>query len=90
MKCPLFDFCDSITATCRVKEPDEGCYYYRYFRDLINRKEAEKHNMFVMIVQPKVGVAMRSEARKQNVSGIPQILAEYNLTFSQNSVIIYM
>ena len=42
MKCPLFDFCDSITATCRVSEPDEGCYYYRYFHDLIQRKEKEK------------------------------------------------
>lgn len=41
MKCPLFDFCDSITAVCRVSEPDEGCYYYRYFRDLIQRKEKE-------------------------------------------------
>lgn len=42
MRCPLFDFCDSITATCRVKEPDEGCYYYRYFKDLIQRNEEKK------------------------------------------------
>ena len=42
MKCPLFNFCDSITAVCRVSEPDEGCYYYRYFSDLIQRKEKKK------------------------------------------------
>ena len=42
MKCPLFDFCDSITATCRVKEPDEDCYYYRYFKKLIQLNEKKK------------------------------------------------
>ena len=35
MKCPLFDWCPCKTAMCRVCEPDETCYWYRYFKKLI-------------------------------------------------------
>lgn len=34
-KCPLFEFCNCKTAACRVQLPDEGCYWYRYFKNLI-------------------------------------------------------
>ena len=40
--CPLLDFCNYRSAICRVREPDETCYWYRYFENLIkeNNKEA--------------------------------------------------
>jgi hypothetical protein len=34
-KCPLFEFCNCKTAACRVQLPDESCYWYRYFKNLI-------------------------------------------------------
>jgi hypothetical protein len=37
--CPLVDFCNCKTAVCRTMLPDESCYWYRYFKDLIERKE---------------------------------------------------
>lgn len=39
--CPLISFCQSRTGPCFVREPDDGCYYYRYFKDLIKRREGE-------------------------------------------------
>lgn len=33
--CPLFNFCNCKTAVCRVQLPDESCYWYRYFENLI-------------------------------------------------------
>ena len=43
--CPFVEFCICRTATCRVREPDEGCYLYRYFKDLIERREKENENL---------------------------------------------
>ena len=37
--CPLLDFCNCKTAVCRVREPDETCYWYRYFEKLIMEKD---------------------------------------------------
>ena len=34
-KCPLFDYCPLITAICAVRLPDEGCFWYRWFKKLI-------------------------------------------------------
>ena len=65
MKCPLFNFCDSITATCRVKEPDEGCYYYRYFRDLIQRKEKQKKKSVCDGCTASHGCTEWSDSRKE-------------------------
>ena len=39
--CPLVSHCQSRTAICFVREPDDGCYYYRYFKELIKRREGE-------------------------------------------------
>lgn len=41
--CPLVSHCQSRTGPCFVMEPDDGCYYYRYFRDLIKRREGDKN-----------------------------------------------
>lgn len=38
-KCPLFEICNCKTAICRCFLPDETCYYYRFFRDLIKGSE---------------------------------------------------
>ena len=38
MKCPLFNICDCKTAMCRVEPPDDSCYYYRYFKSIIEAK----------------------------------------------------
>lgn len=37
--CPLFEFCNCKTAMCSVVEPDESCYWYRYFKKLIEKNE---------------------------------------------------
>ena len=42
MKCPLFNICDCKTAMCRVVPPDDSCYYYRYFKSIIEAKANNK------------------------------------------------
>lgn len=37
--CPLFDFCNGKTAVCRVRLPDDDCYWYRWFKRLIKENE---------------------------------------------------
>ena len=44
MKCPLFSFCNCKTAMCRVILPDESCYWYRYFKQLIKENQEMKIN----------------------------------------------
>ena len=41
MKCPLFNICNCKTAMCRVEPPDDSCYYYRYFKSIIEAKTKE-------------------------------------------------
>ena len=36
--CPLFNICNCKTAMCRVELPDDSCYYYRYFKSIIEAK----------------------------------------------------
>ena len=36
--CVLFPICNCKTAMCRAMPPDESCYYYRYFKKLIEEK----------------------------------------------------
>lgn len=42
-KCELFNICNCKTAMCRVCPPDESCYYYRYFKKIIERTEKSKN-----------------------------------------------
>ena len=44
MKCPLFDFCNCKTAYCQVKLPDDSCYWYRWFKTLIEKNNKENIN----------------------------------------------
>ena len=44
-QCPLFENCDCKSAVCRVSLPDKNCWYYRWFRDLI---EEDKYREKVM------------------------------------------
>ena len=43
-QCPLFSFCNCKTAMCRVILPDESCYWYRYFKQLIKENQEMKIN----------------------------------------------
>lgn len=43
-QCPLFKWCPSISAVCRVCLPDEGCYWYRWFKQLIEENDKEDIN----------------------------------------------
>lgn len=38
--CPLVFWCPNKTATCNVIPPDSGCYWYRYFKELIEKTES--------------------------------------------------
>ena len=38
-KCELFNICNCKTAMCRTALPDDSCYYYRYFKGIIEAKE---------------------------------------------------
>ena len=38
--CPLVSWCPSKTAPCSIMPPDDGCYWYRYFKELIKNKES--------------------------------------------------
>ena len=38
-KCPMLQTCTCKTAMCRVYLPDESCYWYRYFKKLIEENE---------------------------------------------------
>lgn len=40
--CPLFKWCPSKTATCRVCLPDDGCYWYRWFKKLIQENNESR------------------------------------------------
>lgn len=44
IQCPLFEWCPSTSAVCRVRLPDEGCYWYRWFRQLIKENDKEDIN----------------------------------------------
>ena len=37
-KCELFEFCNCKTAACRSQEPDDSCYWYRYFKKLVEKE----------------------------------------------------
>ena len=39
--CPLVDRCNAKTGVCLVLLPDETCYYYRWFKEIIKQREAE-------------------------------------------------
>ena len=41
--CPLFNICNCKTAMCRVEPPDDSCYYYRYFKSIIEAKTNEQN-----------------------------------------------
>ena len=40
--CELFSICNCKTATCRAIPPDESCYYYRYFKKIIEEENLKK------------------------------------------------
>lgn len=40
--CPLFNICNCKTAHCRMIPPDDSCYYYRYFKSIIEAKANNK------------------------------------------------
>ena len=37
--CFLFSICNCKTAMCRVVLPDDSCYWYRYFKEIIKNNE---------------------------------------------------
>lgn len=39
--CMLVNNCNYKTATCRVCEPDDGCYPYRYIKKIIEKENAK-------------------------------------------------
>lgn len=41
VKCKLYNICNCKTAVCVALLPDEGCPYYRYFKELIQKNEGE-------------------------------------------------
>lgn len=41
-KCPLFKWCPSRTAVCRASLPDDGCYWYRWFKQLIEEDKGRR------------------------------------------------
>ncbi len=41
--CPLLEWCPSKTATCKVYLPDDGCYWYRWFKKLIQEDNKENN-----------------------------------------------
>ena len=45
-QCPMFYTCLCKTAMCRVKLPDESCYWYNYFKKRIQENEQEKRNNY--------------------------------------------
>ena len=38
-QCPLFDICYTRTASCRESLPDKNCYWYRWFKQRIEKLE---------------------------------------------------
>lgn len=41
-KCKMWESCPSRTAVCAVMEPDDGCPFYRYFKELLGKKKESK------------------------------------------------
>lgn len=40
-KCKLYDICNCKTGACVALLPDDGCPYYRYFKELIQKNEGK-------------------------------------------------
>ena len=43
MKCPMYDSCTLRNGGCLASLPDNGCYWYRFFKDLIQETENPWH-----------------------------------------------
>ena len=43
-RCPLISMCNCKTAVCSVSLPDEGCYWYRWFKERIKNVEHNKRS----------------------------------------------
>lgn len=43
MKCPMYDSCTLRNGGCVASLPDNGCYWYRWFKDLIQKTENPWH-----------------------------------------------
>ena len=43
MKCPMYDSCTLRNGGCLASLPDNGCYWYRFFKDLIQKTENPWH-----------------------------------------------
>lgn len=44
-KCILYPKCPYLTAVCRVILPDNGCYVYRWFKQLILEDKVSDKNL---------------------------------------------
>ena len=40
-KCPLMERCNAKSGVCWSELPDDTCYYYRWFKEIIRQREAE-------------------------------------------------
>ena len=47
--CKLMRGCQYATAVCRVEEPDDGCYVYRYIKSIIDKENMEIINKLAEI-----------------------------------------
>lgn len=41
--CPLLKWCPNKTAICKAYLPDNGCYWYRWFKKLILEDDKENN-----------------------------------------------
>jgi len=53
--CPLFKWCPSKTAACRVCLPDDGCYWYRWFEQLIKGNLTMEKNPIKITIENYCG-----------------------------------
>ena len=50
-QCPLFEWCPNHTAACRVCLPDNECYWYRWFEQLIKGNLTMEENPIKITVE---------------------------------------
>lgn len=43
-KCPLYNWCPNRSGACLAELPDEGCPWYRWFKELIEENNKDNIN----------------------------------------------
>lgn len=71
-KCKMWAYCSSRTAVCAAMEPDDGCPFYRYFKELLGKEKEPKKEKETCSASP--GKEVEIHFANGDVKTIPDVL----------------